>query len=57
VQDFGQPDDPDAVRDPAKATPDAVEPPPPAAPARRGRGRPPGSRSRKNGATPTLAVN
>jgi len=48
VQDYGCPDDPDA------ATPVAARPPPaePAAPAsatprRRGRGRPPGSRTRK----------
>jgi hypothetical protein len=54
VQDFGCPDSPAAL---ATATiaplAQAVE----VAPVKRGRGRPPGSRNRKNGALPTVLVN
>jgi hypothetical protein len=50
VQDFGGPEDS------AQAT-IATAAPAPAAPIKRGRGRPPGSRTRKNGALPTLSLN
>ena len=54
VQDFGCPDSPAAL---ATATiaplAQAVE----VAPVKRGRGRPPGSRTKKNGALPTVLVN
>ena len=56
VQDFGRPDDPDAVGDLGRVTAPTAVPAPPA-PVKRGRGRPPGSRSRKNGALPAMAVN
>jgi hypothetical protein len=52
VQDFGRPDVPDAALTTASAAVPALP-----APAKRGRGRPPGSRSRKNGAMPTTAIN
>ena len=54
VQDFGCPEDPAAL---ATATAAPLAPPVHAAPVKRGRGRPPGSRNRKNGALPTLLVN
>jgi hypothetical protein len=47
VQDFGRPSDPVPVMDPVGASVPAAP-----APARRGRGRPPGSRTRKPAATP-----
>jgi hypothetical protein len=50
VQDYGCPE---GVPQPTMAA--AV--PAPMAPVKRGRGRPPGSRTRKNGALPTLLVN
>jgi hypothetical protein len=50
VQDFGCPE---GILQPTIAT--AV--PAPAPPIKRGRGRPPGSRTKKNGALPTLSVN
>jgi hypothetical protein len=56
VQDFGRPDDPDALGDLGRATAPTAVPAPPA-PVKRGRGRPPGSRSRKNGVLPAMAVN
>jgi hypothetical protein len=52
VQDSGRPDDPDA----AQVTAQVAAPASPA-PARRGRGRPPGSRNRKNGLLPSTAIN
>ena len=54
VQDFGRSDAPDAVAQTATALPAAVTAAPPA---KRGRGRPVGSRSRKNGAMTTMSVN
>jgi hypothetical protein len=54
VQDFGSPDAP-ATALAATETPAAR--PLQAAPVKRGRGRPPGSRSRKNGALPAISVN
>jgi hypothetical protein len=57
VQDFGCPDDPDAVS-PATAPPPAeLAAPASATPRRRGRGRPPGSRTRKNAELATAEVN
>ncbi len=56
VQDFGRPDDPDAVGDLGRVTAPTAVPALPA-PVKRGRGRPPGSRNRKNGVLPTMAVN
>ena len=56
VQDFGRPDDPDALGDLGRATAPTAVPALPV-PVKRGRGRPPGSRSRKNGAMPAMAVN
>jgi hypothetical protein len=50
VQDFGCPE---GIAQPTLAT----AAPAPAEPVKRGRGRPPGSRNRKNGALPTLLVN
>jgi len=47
VQDFGRSDDPEPVELPAPALPVAAPTP---APPKRGRGRPPGSRNKKNGA-------
>jgi hypothetical protein len=55
VQDFGCPDGPAAAHDAASASP--LAPPLQAEPVKRGRGRPPGSRTRKNGALPTMSVN
>jgi hypothetical protein len=55
VQDFGCPDGPAAAHDAASASP--LAPPIQAEPVKRGRGRPPGSRTRKNGALPTMSVN
>jgi hypothetical protein len=52
VQDFGRPDDPYATRAAAQAAAPTLP-----APAKRGRGRPPGSRTRKNGAMPAMVVN
>ena len=52
VQDFGRPDDPDGARATATAAVPALP-----APAKRGRGRPPGSRNRKNGVLPSTAIN
>ncbi len=52
VQDFGRPDDPDGARATATAAVPALP-----APAKRGRGRPPGSRNRKNGLLPSTAIN
>jgi hypothetical protein len=52
VQDFGRPDDSDGPRATATAAVPALP-----APAKRGRGRPPGSRTRKNGAMPAMVVN
>jgi hypothetical protein len=57
VQDFGCPDDPGAAREPAPARVPAAAPAVPQTPVKRGRGRPPGSRTRKNGALPTMSVN
>ena len=54
VQDFGRSDEPDAVAQTATALPAAVTAAPPA---KRGRGRPVGSRSKKNGAMSTMSVN
>ena len=54
VQDFGRTDDPDPVELAAPALP-VVTPTP--APPKRGRGRPPGSRNRKNGALSATALN
>ena len=54
VQDFGCPEGPVALAT-AAAMPRA--PAVQAPPVKRGRGRPPGSRNRKNGALPTLLVN
>jgi hypothetical protein len=54
VQDFGRTDDPEPV-ELAAALPSAIAAP--ATPPRRGRGRPPGSRNRKNGAVATQALN
>ena len=51
VQDFGCPE---GLPQPTIAP---AAPAPAAAPVKRGRGRPPGSRTRKNGALPTLLVN
>jgi hypothetical protein len=51
VQDFGCPED---IAQPPMAT---GAPVPAAPPVKRGRGRPPGSRTRKNGALPTMSVN
>jgi hypothetical protein len=55
VQDFGRTDDPDALEAtvPALPAPAAA----PATPPKRGRGRPPGSRNRKNGTSSTTALN
>jgi hypothetical protein len=50
VQDFGCPE---GIAQPSVA----IAAPVPAAPVKRGRGRPPGSRNRKNGALPTVLVN
>jgi hypothetical protein len=55
VQDFGRTDDPDPVELAAPALPVAT--PTPVAPPKRGRGRPPGSRNRKNGALAATALN
>ena len=55
VQDFGRSDAPDAVTPTATALPAAVTAAPPSL--KRSRGRPPGSRSRKNGALTTMSVN
>ena len=52
VQDFGCPEGPASI-----ATALLLAPAVQAAPVKRGRGRPPGSRTRKNGALPTLLVN
>jgi len=54
VQDFGCPEGPAAL---ASTTALSLAPAVEAAPVKRGRGRPPGSRNRKNGALPTLLVN
>jgi hypothetical protein len=54
VQDFGRTDDPDSASAAAPALPaTATE----VAPPKRGRGRPPGSRNRKNGAIAATALN
>ena len=55
VQDFGRSDEHDAVTQTATALPAAVTAAPPSL--KRSRGRPPGSRSRKNGALTTMSVN
>jgi hypothetical protein len=55
AQDFGRTDDADPAKLPDAALPVAAAPP--AMPARRGRGRPPGSRNRKNGALAATALN
>ena len=55
VQDFGRSDEPDAVAPTATALPAAVTAAPPSL--KRSRGRPPGSRTRKNGALTTISVN
>jgi hypothetical protein len=53
VQDFGRPSDPSgAPGSPASPAPDAAPPP-----AKRGRGRPPGSRTKKAGQTSAVGVN
>jgi hypothetical protein len=54
VQDFGRTDEPDALEATVPALPAVAAPP--ATPPKRGRGRPPGSRNRKNGpiSTPPL---
>jgi hypothetical protein len=54
VQDFGRTDDPDPVEPAAAGLPVATLTP---APPKRGRGRPPGSRNRKNGAISSTALN
>jgi hypothetical protein len=54
AQDFGRTDDADPAKLPDAALPVAA---PPAMPARRSRGRPPGSRNRKNGALAVTALN
>ena len=54
AQDFGRSDAPDAVAQTATALPTAVTA---ASPVKRGRGRPAGSRGRKNGALTTMSVN
>ena len=55
VQDFGRSDAPDTVARTATALPAAVTAAPPSL--KRGRGRPPGSRGKKNGAMSTMSVN
>ena len=55
AQDFGRSDAPDAVAETATAVPAAVTAAPPSL--KRGRGRPPGSRGKKNGAMSTMSVN
>ena len=55
AQDFGRSDAPDAVAQAATALPAAVTAAPPSL--KRGRGRPPGSRGKKNGAMSTMSVN
>ena len=55
VQDFGRGDAPDAVAQTATALPAAVTAAPPSP--KRSRGRPPGSRTRKNGTLTTMSVN
>jgi hypothetical protein len=55
VQDFGRTDDPEPANPALSAVPTAAAAP--AAPPKRGRGRPPGSRNRKNGALSTTAMN
>jgi hypothetical protein len=55
AQDFGRTEDADPAKLPDAALPVAAAPP--AMPARRGRGRPPGSRNRKNGALAATALN
>ncbi len=64
VQDFGRTDEPDPIEPARHALPPAASAIPEmpaaaaqAAPAKRGRGRPPGSRNRKNGALATTALN
>ena len=55
VQDFGRSDERHAVAPTATALPAAVTAAPPSL--KRSRGRPPGSRTRKNGALTTMSVN
>ena len=55
AQDFGRSDAPDTVAQTATALPAAVTAAPPSL--KRSRGRPPGSRTRKNGALTTISVN
>ena len=55
AQDFGRSDAPDAVAQTATALPAAVTAAPPSL--KRSRGRPPGSRTRKNGPLTTMSVN
>jgi hypothetical protein len=54
VQDFGRSDDPDPAEPAAPALPVATPTP---APPKGGRGRPPGSRNRKNGALAATVLN
>ena len=55
AQDFGRSDAPDTVARTATAVPAAVTAAPPSL--KRSRGRPPGSRGKKNGAMSTMSVN